>query len=158
MKKEKGITLVALVVTIIILLILAGIGISSSTGINGNIQTAKTNIALAELSEVQQIVLETYIKYNQTKNEENIVGTALTYSEATSYASEVSSSISLLAEEYDLTSADITEVYYELSTSDLATLGIEEAEDTYIVNYSTGEVFNYTLKETADGQVLYVSK
>lgn len=38
--KEKGITLVALVVTVIIMLILAGIGISAVTGENGLIHMA----------------------------------------------------------------------------------------------------------------------
>ena len=41
MKKQMGITIVALVVTIIILLILAGIVISLSIGKNGIIERAK---------------------------------------------------------------------------------------------------------------------
>ena len=40
-KKEKGITLIALVVTIIVLLILAGISIGAITGDNGIINQAK---------------------------------------------------------------------------------------------------------------------
>ena len=36
--QEKGITLIALVVTIIVLLILAGISISMLTGQNGNVK------------------------------------------------------------------------------------------------------------------------
>lgn len=45
-KKEKGITLVALVVTIVVLLILAGVSISLVLGNNGIVkkaQDAKTN-------------------------------------------------------------------------------------------------------------------
>lgn len=41
-KKEKGITLVALVVTIIVLLILAGVTISLTLSNNGIFQKAKT--------------------------------------------------------------------------------------------------------------------
>ena len=37
-KQEKGITLIALVVTIIVLLILAGISIAMLTGHNGNVK------------------------------------------------------------------------------------------------------------------------
>ena len=47
-KKEKGITLVALVVTIVVLLILAGVSISLVLGNNGIVkkaQDAKTNYA-----------------------------------------------------------------------------------------------------------------
>lgn len=47
MKKEKGITIVALSVTIIVLLILAGISIKlvlDNNGIIGNAQTAKKSI------------------------------------------------------------------------------------------------------------------
>ena len=42
-RKEKGITLVALVVTIVILLILAGITIASLTGDNGSIMEWNAN-------------------------------------------------------------------------------------------------------------------
>ena len=41
MKEQKGITLVALVITIIILLILAGISIATLTGENGLFKRAK---------------------------------------------------------------------------------------------------------------------
>ena len=40
-KKEKGVTLIALVVTIIVLIILAGVSISIPTGDNGVITRAK---------------------------------------------------------------------------------------------------------------------
>ena len=40
-KKEKGITLIALVITVIVLLILAGVSIAMLTGENRNINTSK---------------------------------------------------------------------------------------------------------------------
>ena len=52
--KEKGVTLIALVITIIILLILAGITISALTGENGLIKRAvgaKANTLVAEQEE-----------------------------------------------------------------------------------------------------------
>lgn len=52
LKGQKGITLVALVITIIILLILAGVTISLTLGNNGLFQTAKT--AAQNYSEAQQ--------------------------------------------------------------------------------------------------------
>ena len=58
MKNQKGITLVSLVVTIIILIILAGISISTLIGENGVIiraQQAKENIVLAQQREEKQL-------------------------------------------------------------------------------------------------------
>ena len=40
-KRQKGITLIALIITIIVLLILAGISIAMLTGENRNIDTSK---------------------------------------------------------------------------------------------------------------------
>ena len=58
-KKNKGITLVALVITIIILLILAGISISAltNTGIFGKAKGAQTKSALAEAKEKMTLLL-----------------------------------------------------------------------------------------------------
>ena len=57
LKKEKGITLIALVITIIILLILAGISIQALTnqGIFGKAKSAKTKSEIAR--EIEQIKL-----------------------------------------------------------------------------------------------------
>ena len=58
MKKEKGITLVALVVTIIVLIILAGISINLVLGDNGIItiaKKAKENTELAKIEEETQL-------------------------------------------------------------------------------------------------------
>lgn len=70
MKKSKGITLIALVITIIILLILAGVTMQMTFGENGllnKVETAKTEQAKAELLET---VKETYlsIRLNDLKN------------------------------------------------------------------------------------------
>ena len=58
-KKNKGITLVALVITIVILLILAGISISAltNTGIFGKAKDAQTKSALAEAKEKMTLLL-----------------------------------------------------------------------------------------------------
>ena len=57
-KKEKGITLVALVITIIVLLILAGVTISLVVGDNSVIhkaQDAKTNMGNAQNRENEEL-------------------------------------------------------------------------------------------------------
>ena len=74
MKKNKGITLVALVITIIILLILAGITLATLTGENGlfvRARQAKENTINAQ--EKENLALESYENaINTTLNDSNI--------------------------------------------------------------------------------------
>ena len=59
MNKQKGITLIALVITIIVLLILAGISIASLTGENGILnksKTAKEETKKADYQETLQLI------------------------------------------------------------------------------------------------------
>lgn len=67
-KKEKGITLVALVVTIVVLLILAGVSITMVLGQNGIVnkaKDAKTNYEAAREQESQTMTdAETWMNTN----------------------------------------------------------------------------------------------
>ena len=45
-KDNKGITLMALIITIIVLMIITGIGIGASTGMKGNISESKETVKL----------------------------------------------------------------------------------------------------------------
>lgn len=56
MKKQNGITLIALVVTIIVLLILAGVSITMVTGENGIITKARNAKEETRLGEVREII------------------------------------------------------------------------------------------------------
>ena len=56
MKKERGITLIALVVTIVVLLILAGVSISMLTGENGIITQAQNSKEATEQARVEELV------------------------------------------------------------------------------------------------------
>ncbi len=62
---EKGITLVALVITVIILIILAGITIAGLTGENGLIKEAKTAKELTELAGLEEQIELAIIKAEQ---------------------------------------------------------------------------------------------
>ena len=70
--QAKGITLIALVITIIVLLILAGISISMLSGDNGILQqgiNAKTKTeSKSELEQVQLSVYDTRIKAGSNGN------------------------------------------------------------------------------------------
>ena len=65
--KEKGITLIALVVTIVVLLILAGVTISMLTGENGIINQAKNAKEESLKSELEELVDLTLTEYKTDK-------------------------------------------------------------------------------------------
>ncbi len=74
MKNQKGITLIALVITIIVLLILAGISIAMLTGENGILTKATeatTNTKMGEAKEAVKLGVATII----TENEGTFQGT-----------------------------------------------------------------------------------
>ena len=142
LRKNKGITMVALVITIIILLILAGISV---TGVIRGIDETNESSAISQLEMVQHALLERKTKADLTK--ETLPGTTADYTE-------------LINEINTMSSANITlrgnkEDYKELSTADLKELGIEKETNTFIVNYKTGEVINKTQKVTKAGRALY---
>lgn len=151
MKNEKGITLIALTVTIIVLLILASVGTYS--GVNA-LRDAKEEKQIAELGMLQQPLVENYTKYLTTKNDMYLRGEAVAYDDVSAIASEMG--VTLKVSEYTVEEGKSPEYYYRLSTSDLKEMGVSQVEDSYIVNYKTGEVINETLKVTMSGQPLYV--
>ena len=84
MKKQKGITLISLVITIIILIILAGISISALVGENGIItkaKEAKQNITLASEEEQRQLNLlyESLEKEVSLGDEESLINEFLEF-------------------------------------------------------------------------------
>ncbi len=89
-KEKKGITLIALVVTIIVLLILAGVSITMLTGQNGILNRAKeakenTEVAQAEEDEKMQGYENTIEKYAYGVPEGLKVGEEVTYSPSGTY-------------------------------------------------------------------------
>ena len=66
MRKQKGITLIALVITIIVLLILAGVTVATLTGDNGLLQKANgaqnTTIETEGLEKIQLAVMASHDK------------------------------------------------------------------------------------------------
>ena len=54
LKNNKGITLIALVITIIVLLILAGVSIAMLTGENGILNQATTDVSDTEVGAAEE--------------------------------------------------------------------------------------------------------
>jgi len=89
MKKQKGITLIALVITIIVLLILAGASIAMLTGENGILmqaQTAKEETEFAEQEELERLLEN---EYQIAKNTGKATGTYEDYVLETKYNVEI---------------------------------------------------------------------
>ena len=157
-RKNKGITIISLTITIILLLII--VSITVSIGMN-SLKDSKENLKLSELNMVQQAVLENYTKYKTTNNDIYILGNQVSYSDMQTLISEINSknttgeNITLKVSDYTSGALDISIYYYELSQEDLEKMRISDTDETYIVNFSTGEVINKTLKVTGSGKPLY---
>ena len=141
----NGITLISLVITIIVLLIISGI---SKTGTIRGKDEAEASSQLSELNMVQHAILERYTKAQITN--ETLPGTTMVISDVQLILDDINSrtggNIQLKGKDAD---------YKKLEQSDLEKLGIT-GKDTYIVNYSTGEVINETIKVTKAGKALYI--
>lgn len=128
-KNQKGITIVSLVITIILLLIIGGITVTIGTSVikQANLQTVNTNMMLIQ---AKTKTIAEQAKFNN--NQDNYKGTVL---------SEVSGNkkIDKLLEAGII---EDTSKYYLLSKEDLVSMGLEkiEIEDGYIVNYETEEI------------------
>lgn len=144
LRKTNGVTLVALIITVILLLIISGISITGT--LRGHKETKEAS-QISELNMIQHAILERYTKAQLTKEE--LPGTTITEDDVKTIIGEIN----------DITGEDITlkgKEYKELSISDLEKLGVTNEEDTFIVNYKTGEVINATKKVTESGKALYV--
>ena len=152
--KEKGITLLALVVTIIMLIILA----STIVNIGQNeIKESEENAKLSELGIVQNAILQRKTKADLTDEDypgETIIEANINLEKTIEEMNDHRAS----GEEEIIKKDDDNSNYYFLSTENggLEELGITNSEDAYIVNYETGEIINYTTKLTETGKTLYI--
>lgn len=132
-KQRKGITLIALVITIIVLLILAGVSISMIAGENGILQKAteaKTNTEKAQIIENAQMDISGQQADNNGSNitKEQLVTILNKYfqdTEASSIPDEVSSE---QGHDYELTTKD-NQYIIKLSEIYRGKFSAEESED-----------------------------
>lgn len=143
-RKNRGITLVALVITIVLLLILAGVSITGT--LRGNEETEEAS-QISELNMIQHAILERYTKAQLTK--ETLPGTPIDLDNVQSIITEINTSS---GEDITLKGTE----YKQLNPADLENLGITKEDNTYIVNYKTGEVINVSKKVTKSGRALYI--
>lgn len=143
LRKNRGITLVSLVITIILLLIISGISITGT--LRGHEETEEAS-EISELNMIQHAILERYTKSQLTK--EDLPGTEIDKVEVEGIIKEINSES---RENIELKGTK----YKQLSKTDLEKLGITKEDDTFIVNYKTGEVINASKKITKSKKALY---
>ena len=152
---QKGITLVSLIVTVIVLIILAGISIGQIAGEKNSIDKTGDTTAFSELTKIQQAILERYIKYKQFGDANILIGEVLEYEDVQDALGQVN--VNLKVEDLD-GEENIEYQYYKLTKSNLEILGLTNIKnnDEYIVNYSSGEVFNFSKKNDSNNKPLYI--
>lgn len=144
--KQKGITIITLVITVIVLMIISGIGITMGTNA---IKSTKDNKLTSELVIVQQAILEQYTKYQVTKDSSYLLGDKVKSEEMNQIAKNLNIQLASIPDTYS------NKEYYRLDKASLLEMGIQDAEDEYIVNYISGEVINIT-KKTTSNNALYI--
>lgn len=145
-EEQKGITIITLVITVIVLMIISGIGITMGTNA---IKSTKDNKLTSELVIVQQAILEQYTKYQVTKDSSYLLGDKVKSEEMNQIAKDLNIQLASIPDTYS------NKEYYRLDKASLLKMGIQDAEDEYIVNYISGEVINIT-KKTTSNNALYI--
>lgn len=151
-QKEKGVTLIALVITVIVLIIIAGIGLTSGGNMiqNTEVENLKTNMLLIKAKakgyvETANFALGTNIDTaskeikaeKEAKAKEELKGTEIV-------DSSILTKMGISQEEID-TALSKRIYYYQLTTQDLKDMGIEQVESKeetgfYVVKYDVNEI------------------
>ena len=126
-REEKGITLVALMALVTVLIIISGVALGE---INKSNKDTKSDVFESEIRVVQNAVLQRKTEADLTKIDyDELPGQEIKKSEVQNIAKGIN------LKGYD-------GEYKILDPEELQKLGITNTEDTYIVNYNTGEVIN----------------
>lgn len=159
MKKNRGITMVALVITIVVLLIIAGISIGAGNNAikNSKLENLKTNMLLIEAKAKEQIEnakfrLGTNIDKVTEEEKSNRINTAKGefIGEEVVDGSIFNNNVQITTEKIQEDNKNNT-YYYKLSTQNLIDMGLknvksDEKDGYYIVKYdlkdSTIEIYN----------------
>ena len=154
MKNEKGITLTALVITIIVFTILAGTTIKM--GMDSVNSTRDRNLQ-SELQIVEQAAISEYSKAVELgKIEEGVI--------PNNFIGEPISGIPTITLNngnnwyFSSNPSEATgyKSYFRLTPEHLEELEIKNSDYTYIINYYTGEVYNETKQTASTGEDLYI--
>lgn len=152
LREEKGITMLALVIIVVILTILSALLINFS-GIN--VDSSVDAKLEQELKMVQYAVLQQYMKYNTTQDPSNIVYTKDYNEDILDFVDVHYKGVTL--QHTPSSSDEIYKKYYRINPKDLQKIGIQDSNFAYIINYYTGEVFNESTYKTSRNRILYIN-
>lgn len=136
-REKKGITLTALVLTVMIILILTSVSVYTATHLirEANLQSVNTNMLQIQ---IKIKAIQEKVEFGNDEGEE-YVGEKLSDTEATELINKVNSTY-VVIDEYNAE----TDKYYKLTNEDLVKLGLqalqEKEEYIYVVNYRSNEV------------------
>ena len=131
MKKNEGITMLVLVITVILLLILSGISINTGNNIikRANLENLKTNMLLIE------------VKENEKNKRIELAKSKLKGTEITS-VSDLNSNFGITQEQFQQEQTNLI-FYYKLTKEDLEELGMCNEDSN---NQKGGYIIKYDLK------------
>ena len=137
MRNQKGITLIALVITIIVLLILAGVSIAMLTGDNGLLNKTNEAVAKEKLGAAKDVISTTVAAYNADWYEEKYVKNTESLKAIDEYITDkISADYTSNATEEGCT----VTVSTENKTVTLEVTGAKEGEPTAIGTIANGTI------------------
>lgn len=165
LKNSKGITIITLIITIIVMIILATISIKYGLRSINSVQDSTIETGLET---VQQALIQQYTKVNSIGGDKKeYYGTPQSEKDIEKILEKhgvkgSENKFNLLNFDYtnNKYTSTVTEdnAYYLLNPSDLEKLGITGAKgSSYLVNYSTGEVWDLGNVKYDDGEYAYIN-
>lgn len=121
MRNNKGISLITLIITIVVLIILAGIGIY--TGYTSNVRKATFTKIYSEMKEISSAVKQREMENKLDNIKYPYLGEKLTDDDF-----------------IQINGVNYGSGYYLVTSEQIVSLGVSNVDRDYIVNYSTGEV------------------
>lgn len=148
MKKNEGITMIVLVITIVLLLILSGISINTGNNIikKANLENLKTNMLLIEVKGKEYVengnfnLGTSFDKLTDENEKSKRIESAKSKLKGTEIenANELNTNFGITQEQFQQDQADLT-FYYKLTQQDLEELGMTNENSNnkgeYIIKY-----------------------
>lgn len=125
MKKNKGVSLISLVVTIILILIIASISVYY--GISKNIDRTTESVAYTEIFDISEAVSQRALMNRLNSSAYPLIGEPLTD-----------------AEPITISGVNYGDNWYKVEDNDFSDLSLENIKNSYIVNYETSIVVSLT--------------
>lgn len=170
MKENKGITMVTLVITIIVLLILAGISIGTGNKVikSSELENVKTNMLLIKVKGKEYVENANFklgTNFENATDKETRMTTAKGELKGTEIvdSNEFNGNIGITEDQFQEEKANLS-FYYRLSTQDLTDMGLtnvksDEKNGWYIIKYDIKnvQVEIYNEKGFEDEGTIYYS-